>query len=315
MASAFSGFRSPYGITDANIPISNPDRERHKSSMELGLPSPDGSDALRTPGCAEAGEDVMMATGSAAQTPSTSSLPHNPLPDAVLLAPTTPEETRDYRIPQHGTNFPMDVAEMMNKPAQTMDLSLPTLPVPKAARNLRLPSFDMLGIAAPHPDRIRSDAASLFSELGAGPLSKPEDPLHELSPVHARARLGEGRCGREKETAGPGQDLTNVNHKTIHNLISTFTPPDEILAIDWTSNENAKTAAPEMEQTKSSSEKQDQHDGDSSQSVTPTVPKPSVVISTDAETGDLPTWLKGVVDTMSEHPIPFPSKHYSVCEG
>ncbi|KAH8712106.1 hypothetical protein GQ44DRAFT_776302 [Phaeosphaeriaceae sp. PMI808] len=63
-------------------------------------------------------------------------------------------------------------------------VSLPTSTIVKTAHNLRLPSFDVLGIAAPHPDRFHLRQSHSFSStpLGAGPLSKPEDPLHALSP-------------------------------------------------------------------------------------------------------------------------------------
>lgn len=82
-----------------------------------------------------------------------------------------------------------------------------TPPLVKAAHNLRLPSFDLLGIAAPHPDRIGQNTDPLFPILGAGPLSKPEDPLHALSPAQKR----------------------------IPTYIPTFTPPDHSpsCTINW----------------------------------------------------------------------------------
>ncbi|KAK7732205.1 hypothetical protein SLS57_001185 [Botryosphaeria dothidea] len=71
-------------------------------------------------------------------------------------------------------------------PTPTHESSRPDLGIAgilfKTTASLRLPSFDLLGIAAPHPDRFQPDADRFFSPVGAGPLSKPDDPLHARSP-------------------------------------------------------------------------------------------------------------------------------------
>jgi hypothetical protein len=108
------------------------------------------------------------------------------------------------------------------------NVSLPTPTIIKTAHNLRLPSFDDLGIAAPHPDRLPLGPGHPFSPsaFGAGPLSKPEDPLHALSP------LPDHRCqvntAAEVSTISPRATRAQVGR-----LISTFTPPSESEIFQW----------------------------------------------------------------------------------
>jgi hypothetical protein len=98
------------------------------------------------------------------------------------------------------------------------DVSLPTPSVLKNAHNLRLPSFDLLGIANPHPDRMPQNSSSSFSPLGAGPLSKPEDPLHVLSPPLGRPH--KLVASSEPLSATPPAAKAHVEH-----LVETITPP------------------------------------------------------------------------------------------
>lgn len=108
------------------------------------------------------------------------------------------------------------------------DVSLPTPTVIRTAHNLRLPSFDVLGIAAPHPDRfsLRSDHSFSSTVLGAGPLSKPEDPLHALSPT--LKRQGQAGTAAEPLTASPTAARAQLEH-----IIPTFTPPSEPGTFHW----------------------------------------------------------------------------------
>ncbi|KAF2732314.1 hypothetical protein EJ04DRAFT_513978 [Polyplosphaeria fusca] len=117
------------------------------------------------------------------------------------------------------------------------DVSLLDPPVVKASQNLRLPSFDVLGIAAPHPDRIPlRRSTTTFSSLGAGPLSKPDDPLHENSPPLSRPHQF-GAFG-EPPTSTP------VIHKSqVEQIVPIVTPPSEPGIIHWGSFVNVRTAA------------------------------------------------------------------------
>ncbi|KAJ4373065.1 hypothetical protein N0V83_003356 [Neocucurbitaria cava] len=115
------------------------------------------------------------------------------------------------------------------------NVSLPTPTVVKTAHNLRLPSFDVLGIAAPHPDHFSSRPHYPFSPLGAGPLSKPEDPLHALSPPLDFYHQADG--AHDLPTASPKLARAQVGH-----IVPTWTPPQEPGTIVWGTFVNVRTA-------------------------------------------------------------------------
>lgn len=111
--------------------------------------------------------------------------------------------------------------------------SLPTPPIARGSHSLRLPSFDVLGIGAPHPDRPRLHSIPSFS-VGAGPLSKPEDPLHVLSP---RLYQLVGAADHLPSTTPP---LAKAN---LNRIVPVVTPPTEPGAFNWGTFVNVKTTA------------------------------------------------------------------------
>ncbi|KAF2998286.1 hypothetical protein E8E13_007189 [Curvularia kusanoi] len=115
------------------------------------------------------------------------------------------------------------------------DVSLPSPTLIRTAPNFRLPSFDVLGIAAPHPDRIPLHSNYSFSSLGAGPLSKPEDPLHALSPP--LEIISQPDKPLDQPVANP-----KVPKKQLEHSVATFTPPSEPGAFNWGSLVRVKTA-------------------------------------------------------------------------
>jgi hypothetical protein len=112
----------------------------------------------------------------------------------------------------------------------------PSLPTPSIAKvhNLRLPSFETLGIAAPHPDRFPLHSQYSFSSLGAGPLSKPEDPLHALSPLGRLPQL-DGADDAIASTPAPAK-------AHIEQLVPVVTPPSEPGMLNWGAFVNVRTA-------------------------------------------------------------------------
>jgi hypothetical protein len=108
------------------------------------------------------------------------------------------------------------------------EVSLPTPTVIKTAHALRLPSFDELGIAAPHPDRfpLRSERSFLSSAFGAGPLSKPEDPLHALSPPL-------DHCFEVAKAAEPLMTSPRADSSQAEHVVPTFTPPSDPGTFHW----------------------------------------------------------------------------------
>lgn len=159
--------------------------------------------------------------------------PWGPLPTQPLPAP--PHHPAELPSPNLedlldlGPNFAASVLPPTN-------VSLPPTHIVKTAHNLRLPSFEALGIANPHPDRITGPLASAtLPSLGAGPLSKPEDPLHALSPLlaHSRpfSRAGDS-APRSPEAARP----------RLERRISVVTPPAEPGTVNWGSFVNVWAA-------------------------------------------------------------------------
>lgn len=115
------------------------------------------------------------------------------------------------------------------------DVSLPSPALARTAPDFRLPSFDVLGIAAPHPDRMPLHSTYSFSSLGAGPLSKPEDPLHALSPPLEFRRQAAKPANRS--AASP-----RATRKQLEHQIPTFTPPSEPGTFNWGSLVKVRTA-------------------------------------------------------------------------
>ena len=113
------------------------------------------------------------------------------------------------------------------------DLSLPSPHITRLPHNLRLPSFDVLGIAAPHPDRIPLTSNLPFSPFGAGPISKPEDPLHALSPPLELERRADPPT--KTLVSSPKAALTPFAHR-----VPTFTPPAESGTFTWGSLVNTR---------------------------------------------------------------------------
>ncbi len=104
--------------------------------------------------------------------PSMSSpLPANKMPGTLPLF--SPSEERS----EASTIDPLIDTNTAFADALPGDHSLPTPPLPRKPHNLRLPSFDMLGIAVPHPDQFSSNLDKVaLQALGAPtPVSRADD--------------------------------------------------------------------------------------------------------------------------------------------
>jgi hypothetical protein len=174
------------------------------------------------------------------------------------------------------------------------NVSLPTPTIVKTAHNLRLPSFEILGIAAPHPDRFPLSSTYSFSSatVGAGPLSKPDDPLHALSPpldFHNQADTA-----TVSPTTSPRASRTRADH-----LISVFTPPSEPGTFNWGAIVNVRTTGmgspPNSEPGTSPNLK-----------ITASATAPGqapIIVPTSAEQSDavrMAAWVEDAINTISE---------------
>lgn len=175
----------------------------------------------------------------------------SPLPAAVTgVPPETPTPSRD------------DIELQLYAPPPNLDLlsSIPagplTPPAAKAGHNLKLPSFEMLGIAAPHPDRIGSNFHDQAALIGAGPLSKPEDPLHLTSPELSRPQLpsfGSHSRITPDDSTGSVSSHDPSRKLALPTAGTPFTPPDDSKIIDWGSFAGVRTAAAGIEAQPSTS--------------------------------------------------------------
>jgi hypothetical protein len=178
--------------------------------------------------------------------------PETPVPQAVASPPINDFDfLLDGSFPQPQP-FPLPAAETpinFHEDQSDFDLcfagalpptnvSLPTSTIVRTAHNLRLPSFDFLGIAAPHSGRtpLRPSYSFSSSALGVGPLSKPEDPLHALSPPLDRHPQADAAA--KLVTTNPRAPGAPVEH-----IIPIFTPPSEPGMFNWDTVVSTRPAA------------------------------------------------------------------------
>ena len=207
------------------------------SAHELSSPWVPGSSGVDHDGPAhESSNPTASFPGCAVSQP----FPLPDLPQQQPPPPTPPSNLQQHQdLPSPLKEPQPDLTTLLN-PAFTVDLpsalDLPSPPLAKVQHNLRLPSFDLLGIAAPHPDHIsgRPPTASAW-ELGSGPLSKPGDPLHALSPVPYRFRT----LGEVEPSAMPSPEQAKPH---VEHLIPTITPPEEPGTFHWGAFVNIRTA-------------------------------------------------------------------------
>lgn len=177
--------------------------------------------------------------------------------DAIPQPLTTGSLISEIPTPLQETLPDFGMSSLVGSVVPLNPAALPTPPIAKASRNLRLPSFDLLGIAAPHPDRIASINYQATPFVGAGPLSHPDDPLHllespfrkegverrvltEASPLAPSASLIQPLS---ESTASISPDQLLSSHKSIQQYIITTTPPDDEGKVDWGVTSNIKASA------------------------------------------------------------------------
>ncbi|KAF2458698.1 hypothetical protein BDY21DRAFT_385177 [Lineolata rhizophorae] len=178
----------------------------------------------------------------------------------------------------------------------------PSAPIARVARNLRLPSFDLLGIRVPHPDNVVFSPNNVFADVGSGPLSKPEDPLHAESP------LGE-RPGLEKVSDGggilpppppppPPTERSQPPAKTsVPKFIPTaFTPPDDGGPLNWDSGAAVQAGAMESP-ANSEAEQAAQQQGGEASSAAQNPPSALAQFQANSER----PWISSALQIIYEH--------------
>lgn len=110
----------------------------------------------------------------------------------------------------------------------------------KAGPRMRLPSFEALGIAAPHPDRVCQ--RDLDGTLHGTPREHMKEPLGQLSEdvdlTDMFARLGGGKLSdAPPQKIGGRATTTPVQH-----YVATLTPPADAGTVSWGSGPTISTA-------------------------------------------------------------------------
>ena len=277
-------------MSDLSPPLDEVQRNRR---LSLGI-SPIALPALEPLACSSQHHGVVESATSEAHDPF-DALP-NPLPSPTEIYPSLATHTSTPSREIAGITLDGFIDGVL--PAT--DGPLPTPPVVKAGHNLRLPSFEDLGIAAPHPDRVAVFPTPSRFIVGSGPLSRPDDPLHTNSPQRPRAEI------RPEDSRDlPHRPL--ANRQAIHHFVDTFTPPEDSGKVAWSSVANVRTAAME------SPAKSDDHPSTTPTEQTQSSSSPSEETPSEPPTEPDPggkPWLKKALETVCKCK-PFPRESHS----
>jgi len=179
-------------------------------------------------GCSLSTEDVAAADHVA---------PEQSTPAATLesrLLPRVPDQSQPLPVSSVSTSLQESLAGFgIATSAAVRNMPIATPPVPKVT-TLRLPSFDLLGIAAPHPDSIyclRKESLALLTPTGGA-----ASPSHSSDPRHSQA------VGRPLQVI-LGDPAPSVSPYLPLHTHFPATPPDDRGDIDWRSAGGATTAA------------------------------------------------------------------------
>jgi len=182
---------------------------------------------LPSPAC----DDISLITPSIEHTiaPGSDLEPSWIAPTAkpVLAAPEPVEVAFDQvatPAQEYAPSAPLDViVGAAIDPAPAHEPSLPAPAIPRAGRGLRLPSFDLLGIANPRPDRIKdwTVPSASPSSLGCDDVGAAIAPGGLFSGVPYS-----GADSSESESAE--DDSPRAHSKVaLHQFVTTLTPPAE----------------------------------------------------------------------------------------
>ena len=127
-------------------------------------------------------------------------------------------------------------------PVQTASAPRPT---PRSRRGMHLPSFETLGIAAPHPDRVGvvgfdSTSANVASEFMDGAWSVPHADSNGTTHLGSTEQIASLNPPSEKAASRVVQSLA-------HQYGDPLTPPAEVGDIDWKASTGTAALSPSTE--------------------------------------------------------------------
>lgn len=224
------------------------------------------------------------------------------IPDTAVLQPSLPTPAHEFEQP--GLGFDTLVGARV-APAPT---SPPPVTSIKDSRDLRLPSFSELGIAAPHSEPVRpllvrnphpflgGDDSAALPQVGAGALG-------ENTKIPADHHIDDALLGHvdafHPESSSTVQPRAPL-HSPMHHYVTTLTPPDDSGRITWeaitqfaTGPMTSPTAASGgLASASASASAASESDGSA-------IPSINVQVSTPMEEPPRP-WLKDAITIMRE---------------
>lgn len=166
--------------------------------------------------------------------------PYSPFPDASAIMPSEPGVTRETLVmtPQteHGSgqpNLASDMNLIVGGALAPISEVAPQRPVVKAGPGLRLPSFEAMGIASPHPDKIGllGADAGLARERALGlALRSRSDPGRVESTTCLTPDIGSTPGLQHIQSPKPNP---HPQQTPLHQYVHTLTPPAETGEPTW----------------------------------------------------------------------------------
>lgn len=175
--------------------------------------------------------------------------PRYGLDDTAGIVPTLPGSIRSRPLmsPPADESAEPDMNTIVGGALAPVPSKSPARPSLRAGSGLRLPSFDELGIAAPHPDRHGVDNLDrTFSHAAREAMREPFSAPHFESSLAAAfqdtkigGEAGDTRCGQgAAHCLSPGRAVK----APVPRYVETLTPPAERHEPDWNINQAVDSA-------------------------------------------------------------------------
>jgi hypothetical protein len=293
--------------------------DAHNALLPLALrafPSPALSDgSLDSP--------TLQRTLASATTPAPWT-PYSAFPEASAIMPAEPGASRETLVKtpqseQPASSLMSDMNLIVGGALAPMSDTISQRPLSKAGPGLRLPSFEAMGIASPHPDNIslpgaQNAAAGLARERILGlTLRSRSDPGR----VEGTALLTPDIGGASDLPQLPSPKSSSHPHPTpLHQYVHTLTPPAETGEPNW--RPSIMTAVMDSPNTEPGMPVGQDDAGDQSVQAASGAMQ-NVTISTPAITGER-SWLEEAVQAIRQFQFtciwekPLTRKQFSISE-
>jgi len=175
----------------------------------------------------------------------------------------------------------------------------------KAGPDLRLPSFDALGIAAPHPDRYGAPSSfdGTLNRAAREAMREPYSAPHTHSSMLAAFDDLDIRDGKPTDVSGSADQQSTAKspgramRQPVPRYVETLTPPAECPEPDWSLTKIVLTAP--MESSTTNDQPSTTHDQTSASADASRSGLPSHTVPNPVETSGGPRmWIDGAIDAL-----------------